>query len=396
VTVTAQAGASYTYVAADRSTCVTRTNAGAITDTIPDVGGSNFQFGYSVCVINIGATTDTVSRTAASTINGGTTLAIAPNQAAYFYSDPANNWRAVLVPTNGGTSALSGITAATGANTIANANNPQTWNWAQTTDAQDGIAFGETSAATGGTLTGGLANQADVAISTATNSTATPLEVTQGTLSGSVATPAMQIEATWNNGATTFNGFLMNVTDTARGGASCMFKITSLDGNTFCVDAAENLVTHDTYVDGLLTIGGGGPGSPGDTGLSRESAGVVDFGNGTQGNVTGTIKPAKYATGTNCAVNSVSPAACASAASGVFAIPASQTTYTVNTTAVTANSRIFLQPVTDNTGIPSAPTCVSPSVTADTTQASRVAGTSFTITLSTIASITCYNYWIVN
>lgn len=103
-----------------------------------------------------------------------------------------------------------------------------------------------------------------------------------------------------------------------------------------------------------------------------------------------------YQTATNCAVNGVSPAACGSAASGVFAIPASQTSYTVNTTAVTANSRIILQPVTDNTGIPSAPTCADPSFTASTAISSRVAGTSFSVALTSNAGITCYNYWIVN
>lgn len=103
-----------------------------------------------------------------------------------------------------------------------------------------------------------------------------------------------------------------------------------------------------------------------------------------------------YNTVTNCAVNSASPAACGSAASGVFAIPAAQTTYTVNTTALNSASRIFLQPTTDNTGIPSAPTCADPALTAATAISSRVAGTSFTIQLTSNAGITCYNYWIIN
>ena len=49
------------------------------------------------------------------------------------------------------------ITAAVAANTIANGNWPQTWNWAQTTAAQTGMAFGETSAASGGAGNTGLA-----------------------------------------------------------------------------------------------------------------------------------------------------------------------------------------------------------------------------------------------
>lgn len=103
-----------------------------------------------------------------------------------------------------------------------------------------------------------------------------------------------------------------------------------------------------------------------------------------------------YSTSSNCAVNSVSPAACGSAASGVFAVPTTTTTYTVNTTAVTANSRIFFEDITDNTGIPSAPTCTALASFGVPQEASRVAGTSFTISLPSTAGTTCFNYWIVN
>ena len=124
----------------------------------------------------------------------------------------------------GGGTALSAITAATGPNTIASGNNPQTWNWAQTTDAQDAFAFGETSAATGGTLTNGLANQAELALSTATNSTATPFEVTQGSITNTVATPAMQVETTWNNAGLSGQGLVFNVVDTSSASGSMLFN----------------------------------------------------------------------------------------------------------------------------------------------------------------------------
>jgi hypothetical protein len=103
-----------------------------------------------------------------------------------------------------------------------------------------------------------------------------------------------------------------------------------------------------------------------------------------------------YRTISNCAVNSVSPAACGSAPSGVIVVPTLTTTYTVNTTAVTANSRISLQPTSDNTGIPSAPTCATLAVTSVNMIASRVAGTSFTFSTPSTTGTTCFYYWIVN
>jgi hypothetical protein len=103
-----------------------------------------------------------------------------------------------------------------------------------------------------------------------------------------------------------------------------------------------------------------------------------------------------YSTLTNCAVNSVSPAACGSAASGAFVIPTTTATYTVNTTAVTANSVIILTPRTYTGNLPSAPTCVVPTITADPVVSAIVAGTSFTLTETSTTGQTCWNYWVVN
>ena len=87
-----------------------------------------------------------------------------------------------------------------------------------------------------------------------------------------------------------------------------------------------------------------------------------------------------YGTLTNCAVNSVSPAACGSAAAGAFVIPTTTATYTVNTTAVTPYSVIILTPRTYTGDLPSAPTCVVPTITAEPVVSAIVAGTSFTMT----------------
>ena len=73
---------------------------------------------------------------------------------------------------------LSGITAATAANTIANGNNTgQVWNWANTTDSTTALTLGETTAATGGTSTSGIPNQNLLKLTTLAASTQSPLSV---------------------------------------------------------------------------------------------------------------------------------------------------------------------------------------------------------------------------
>ena len=119
---------------------------------------------------------------------------------------------------------------------------------------------------------------------------------------------------------------------------------------------------------------------------------------------TGTVTEPLLATTTNCAATgsgaNPSVAACVAASSGAFscATAASAGTCTVNTTAVTANSRIFVQPSAAegaNIGV----TC---NTTADTGLtapriSAKVAATSFTINLGTFGTNPlCFNYWIVN
>ena len=104
-----------------------------------------------------------------------------------------------------------------------------------------------------------------------------------------------------------------------------------------------------------------------------------------------------YNTGSNCqlggATGTVSPAGCGSAAAGRVAIPATTTSYTVNTTAVTAASTIIVDQIYDNTGLTSA-TCNQVSLAP--IQSARVAGTSFTMVTNSQASVTCIAYWIIN
>ena len=155
------------------------------------------------------------------------------------------------VCTAGGATAISGLTAATGANAPANGNNPQTWNWAQTTNSQSGMTFGESSAATGGTLTSAIANQAEVTVSAASGSTATPLSVVQGSVTGTTAFPAAQFQMTWNNAGLTGEGVLISVTDTASTVNSAPFDIQKGAASVFKVDKFG-----DVAIPNLSAFGG--------------------------------------------------------------------------------------------------------------------------------------------
>ncbi len=116
------------------------------------------------------------------------------------------------------------------------------------------------------------------------------------------------------------------------------------------------------------------------------------------------VLPGTLGTATNCAgagtAANPSVATCSAAPTGSFscATNASTGTCTVNTTAVTANSVIFVQP--DSTL--STKLSVTCNTTADTglvapRVSARSAATSFTITLGTFATNPlCFNYWVVN
>ena len=86
----------------------------------------------------------------------------------------------ILPVANGGTGSSSGVAlntiiAATADQAgIANADWNVRWNWAKTTDSEVAFEIGETTAATGGTLTGGVPNQVLAKFSTKAGSTASP------------------------------------------------------------------------------------------------------------------------------------------------------------------------------------------------------------------------------
>jgi len=110
---------------------------------------------------------------------------------------------------------------------------------------------------------------------------------------------------------------------------------------------------------------------------------------------TSQLTAGSFATISNCS-SSASPAVCGSAPSGSVVIAAAATTVTVNTSAVTANSLIFLQE-DDSLGSKLSVTCNTSSLGA-TKISARVAGTSFTITTAVAPTTNpaCLNYWFIN
>jgi hypothetical protein len=263
----------------DRGTEVVYTSASLVTVTIGQAGTtclSNFYvrlFTTGAGGIKVVSTTSTLNGVAA-----GTGITYLQNTWVDITSLDNTNWtldaaRAIKGGTNitevlnadgsvtfnaasGGTT-LNAITSATAGNTaLTNGNFPQVWNWAQTTNSQTAFALGDTSAATGGTVTSSLANQALFGLSTAAASTETPFSVTQGSVTGTVAFPAAQISTTWNNAGLTAAGLVVKITNTASasgslplqvlGGAAGASNLLSLDilgqlspaGNIFIANSA--------------------------------------------------------------------------------------------------------------------------------------------------------------
>ena len=132
-------------------------------------------------------------------------------------------------------SALSSITAATGANTIASGNNgAQIWNWALTSN-QVAFTFGETTAATSGTL----GNQYITKIATLAGSTAVPFNVSNS-LTGTQTLPALYITPTWNTTGVVDAALLVNPTNTASGTGSLLADFQLGGTSEWKVDKAGN------------------------------------------------------------------------------------------------------------------------------------------------------------
>jgi hypothetical protein len=83
--------------------------------------------------------------------------------------------------------------------------------------------------------------------------------------------------------------------------------------------------------------------------------------------------------------------------SGVVIIPANFTSITVTNTAVTASSRIFIQPTTDSAAnAPGQALVCSPPASGWAYPTSRIAGVSFTFTVPANTASSCWQFWVVN
>lgn len=128
--------------------------------------------------------------------------------------------------------ALSAITAATASNTISNANNPQTWQWAQTSNNQAAFTLTESTAATG---------TSDILLKLATlaGSTAEPLAVSDS-LSGTQTLCAICVTPTWNTTGVVDAAIFLNVTNTASGTGSLLADFQVGGTSQWKVDSAGN------------------------------------------------------------------------------------------------------------------------------------------------------------
>ena len=108
-----------------------------------------------------------------------------------------------------------------------------------------------------------------------------------------------------------------------------------------------------------------------------------------------TVNASLYATATNCA-DGAGAAACGSAAAGSFVIDAGTTSTVVSTTAVTADSEIFIQE-DSSLGTRLSATC-NTTIARQYVVTARTAGTSFTVTASAapVTNPACLSYKIVN
>lgn len=145
---------------------------------------------------------------------------------------------------------------------------------------------------------------------------------------------------------------------------------------------------------GSLTVSGSGTNNSTTlNGATFAAPGTI--GGGTPGVATFTgLTAATYSTATNCA-DSAGAAACGSAAAGAFVVDAAATSTVVSTTAITANSEVFIQydsSLGTRLGVTCNTTVALPAVTA------RTAATSFTITVPVAPAVNpaCYDYHIVN
>lgn len=379
--------------------------------TVGGGGGSGVtSFSGDGTILSNSASTGAVTATLANTPTGtgGVVLATSPTLVT-----PALGTPSAVVLTNGTGLPESGVTnltsdlalkaplaspTFTGTVTLPTVTNTGTF-----TNSQNGAASQSAITLTGSTFTGGSAtttfpyfyyNAGTAPTTWSTNGTIVGINAPSGYVGN-------YLDFHTNGGASVFsyntgNGLNLTAGVVASGpitaGAAQSFIISGraklLSPADGVWEATNNAATSFTRLDfGGTTSSFAALGTSGTT-ITAQLA------DGTAG---GTFAASKYATVANCS-NAASPAVCAAANAGVVAVPTgTNPTLTINTTAITATSQIFLQ--IDESATIAATTCnttlstlVQPVVTA------RTAATSFTIQIGAIIATNpaCVSYFIVN
>lgn len=111
--------------------------------------------------------------------------------------------------------------------------------------------------------------------------------------------------------------------------------------------------------------------------------------------IDGKTASGTYGTTQNCITAMASPVTCSQAAAGAFAVATGSTTLTLETTAVTARSEIF---VTENAALARQLGVTCNTNIIDSMISTIAAGTSFTVTLASAPSVNpaCYGWFIIN
>jgi hypothetical protein len=195
-----------------------------------------------------------------------------------------------------GSTALSALLSAAGANSINNGDNAQTWNWQLTTAAKTAFTFTENVAAINGAGSQFLGKFA-----TLLGSTAVPLTVFNS-LNGSQVLPAMSITPTWNTSGVA-TAFLLNVTNTGSGAASKLADFQLGGTSQWKVDKTGLVTQLGGLVVPSITLNGGNAVTSlsGNSGRVAQSSGaltaahyagfdangnIIDNGTGTGAGVT--------------------------------------------------------------------------------------------------------------
>lgn len=201
------------------------------------------------------------------------------------YLTATHKW---LCGTSGSAVALSGITAATGANSINNGDNAQVWNWSLTTAAKSAFLITENVASTNG-----VSSQYLLDVKTITNSTALPFRVAaRGSIDNIRVSRlgSITIAGTGGTAGGGTSGSAITITAgqgaaTAAGGA---ITLHGGDGGATSGNAGSIDLTGGTPTDGngtTITITAtDGVGTNRNGGSTRISAGTAT-GNGTNGNI---------------------------------------------------------------------------------------------------------------